>query len=246
MKNNSAKILVMVIFIGLTSFKFGLFIDENSIVAPIYNKGTFWMIKYEKFTTKTSSGEVSVYTTNHSCYINKSMKFNDIEAYEMTFLKNDEGAVKVFIDSSNLSLIGMIDPRKNYNDTLSIYFELLNFPLFTGKKWESMSQLQESARRPILNYNVVYNVSSIRDTIFFIESEEIKTKAYKIRADFTRNNKKYHSEYVYLAPNKTFPGSCPLFLYWQFDKNSTLITENRNIKYEYTSFYKQPITNFNW
>ena len=171
----------------------------------------------------------------------------------MTFLKENDGVILGYFRKSNLGIFDFVKYRKNYDDTLTIRIQLLDFPLFKGKQWESIYKTQEhSSRGQIVSIKVAHSVLYVKDTVLRVGEESVKTKAYRIKAEFTKKDKyskvdqQYASEYDYLAPSENFPGSCPLFLYWLFDKNMVKLPISENPKYEITNSFNQVYTNCNW
>lgn len=222
--------------------------STNMILStPIYQKGTFWKIKNEQTTINNITGKTSVYTTNHSCYINNVTEYKGVKVYEMYYLKNNEAVITGYINKSNLGMNDFVKYRKNYDDTLTVQIELLDFPLFKGKTWESICKKQEHfAKSKITTFKIKHNVIGVFDTTFIADEETVRTKSYRIKATYTIDNKAFSSEYNYLVPSNSFPGSCPLFLYWQFKNNAVILPQNKNVKHEYSSTHKQFITNYNW
>jgi len=233
--------------IFLASLNIGSNKKEIIEKAPVYKKGTFWKIKHEQINTRLSTQQKSSYITNHSCYIDKITEYNGVEAYEVTYLKYNKDGVIGYIQKSNLNFLGIIGVGHKHNDTIISSHELLSFPLFYGKKWSGTCKLQNTHKKSSQKiYDVDFQIISVSDTTFFVESDKVKTKAFKIKADFMIKSVIYKSEYIYLASSDNFPGSCPLFLYTQFDKNSIRVMDNKGIDYDYISVYIQTITNFHW
>lgn len=207
--------------------------------SPEFKKGTFWKNKIEQLTTYT--GEKVNYTVNSSCYIDGVTKYKGIEVYETTYLIHEEHKIiKIFISKENLKIIDAIGLFTNYKDTITLEFDLLSFPLYKGKKWESTCKYQEFPKKPIVSYNSNFEVIDIKDSTFTINDKEVKTKAYFLKGELKADNKTSYSTYTYLAPTKDFPGTCPIFLWDQFFKDlSYKNRENKTVR-------KRTTTNYNW
>ena len=215
--------------------------DKDQIEkTPIFKKGTFWKIKCEQLTDYTGK-KITNNVTNLSCYIDSITKYNGIEVYKATFLNIEQQKVATcLIDKSNLKIILLIAQYANNKiDTLSHDFALLNFPLFLGKKWNSICKYEKMPRRFITTLDSKFEVVDVRDTTLKFNGDEIKTKAFYINGIFMDGKRKSIGNYLYLAPNKEFPGSCPIFLWDEF--LSTVHSEN-----DTRDTWNYTMIDFNW
>jgi hypothetical protein len=240
MKKTTIILTVLTLVIVTSSFVINITKDSDKIEkSPEYKKGTFWKNKNEQLTTYT--GQKTNNTLNSSCYIDKLIKYKGIDVYETTYLIQEENKIaKIFISKENLKIIDAIGFFPNYADTLTLEFELLNFPLHKGKKWETICKYQEFPKKPVISYNSKFEVIDSKDSSFNVNGQEIKTKAFFLRGELKTENKTSYSNYTYLAPSKDFPGTCPIFLWNQFFKDLSYTNKENKIVRKYT------ITNYNW
>ena len=230
---------LIILLIGSSfNFKHGQIIYK--LEKPVvYKKGTFW--KIENTQLMTYSGQKINNSVNISCYIDGEMEYKDKNVYSTTYLVHEENKIGcIYIDKENLKIIDGIGFWDNYRDTMSLEFEPLNYPLFKDKVWESNYKKQERVKQPIVSSVVRHRIVSIKDSIFYVNDQKIKTKSVEIETKMSREKQNYTSRYSYLIPNKKFQGSCPIFMWLEF---------NENVRKEGTKLKPRrrvTLTNFNW
>ncbi len=234
----------ILILIAVFSFKNSTILEKDTIKnPPIFKKGTFWKIKNRQLTDAVAE------KTNHavmvSCYIDGETIYKGVEVYEATYIIHRENKVsKRFIQKSNLKLIDAVGVWSNYyNDTMTIEYELLNFPMYEGKTWKSIIKQQKRPRQEIFSSDAAFEVEAVQDTTFYIQNKKIKTQAYFIKGTLTTPKKEtFISQYIYLAPTKNFPGSCPVNMQGEFSKKLKRVDRRGNGAYQWVF----SIEDFNW
>jgi len=201
---------------------------------PVYHKGTYWKYQIEQLTDYT--GKKIDHKVNAGCFIDGETNYKGVDVYEATWVIYEESKVsKLFIEKANLRLLDGVSVKKEYTnetDTVAYDFELLNFPLYPGKKWRAACRFQEFPGDPVDEFDLNFEVVSARDTSFHVGSLEISTQAFFIEVEAERDSKTYRNGFVYFAPNKDFPGSCPVLLLWQLLKEPRIPR-----RYTITDFY---------
>ena len=200
-------------------YSFRVTTSENQITEPpIFKKGTFWKIKNEQLADYTG-GKINRFA-NVSCYIDRETIYNGVEVYEATYIIHEERKVsKRYIQKSNLKLLDASGMWRNYIDTMKLEYELLNFPMHQGKTWKSIIKNQRKPKGEIFISDAEFRVEAVTDTTLYIENNKIETKAYFLKGKVINHEKKtFTSQYIYIAPNKTFPGTCPVSMFEEFSK----------------------------
>jgi hypothetical protein len=237
--NKKISILLFLLVIISTS-SFIIYTNETYRIEkpPEFKKGTFWKNKNEQLTT--FEGKKANYTTNTSCYIDGTTLYKGVNVYKATNIINEEHKIITFyFDKKNLKILDAFVIMNTSNDTLTIDFELLNFPLFMEKKWNTIGKYQEFPKKPIVEYKAEFEIENVIDTTFAVNDVEIKTKAFFVKAMLINDNKKSFGNYTYLASTKNFPGTCPVFLWNQFFKSLGNTKENKIVR-------KNTLTDYNW
>ena len=124
MKNTLTILFSLSLIIVTCSFMAKYTQDNDKMnKSPEFKKGTFWKDKNEQLTTFT--GEKANHSVNSSCYIDRIATYKGVEAYQATYLIQEEHKIiTFFIEKKNLRILDAVGLFTNYDsDTIALDFK---------------------------------------------------------------------------------------------------------------------------
>lgn len=194
---------------------------------PRPKSGTFWKEKTTQITT--FDGSEANYQITQYCRIDSIITYKGRKVLKAFYCIEEENKeFTVLMSLENLELLAFINLKSTPKDTLVFNFQLLSLPLTEYTFWSGIDRMQEASNKPIISFHSNYSVKELKDTTISINAEICKTKAYLIKATGQVENQNFSSNYIYLSPTSSFPGSCPVFLFTELMTNMQL--ENQQNK----------------
>jgi len=192
--------------------------DETLRRTPKLKIGTFWKMKTTQVTG--SEGKASDYTANEYCKIDSIFKIDGRKVYRALYTIEEENKrFHVVFDQMNFEILSFHKIIDEGEDSLAFKSRLLRFPLYEDSSWRSRETFQEAIDITALSMDAEFHVDGVGDTTFTVNGQTIQTKAWKISCSLEFQEQKFHSNYIYLAPTKKSPGSCPIFMWTEMMQN---------------------------
>lgn len=149
---------------------------------PEYKIGTYWLS--ERYNGMQKSLD----------YVSDIRDLDGIPVYEITSLLGEKS--KAYVTRDNLKVLDILlagDKKVSWG------VDLVNFPLYVGKKWKSTWKYQEFPDSPVQYFDFSFEVVDYVD----YDYEKVVKKAFKIKISTVG----YESYYHYTPPYGNFPGS---------------------------------------
>jgi hypothetical protein len=192
--------------------------DEILRRTPKLKIGTYWMMKTTQ--VSNSEGKASDYTANEYCEIDSIFKLDGRKVYRALYtIEEQNKKFHVVFDEMNFELLSINTITDEGDDTLAFQSNLLRFPLFEDRSWRSREAFQEAIDIAALSMDAEFHVDGVGDSTFTVNGQTIQTKAWKLSCSLEFQEQKFNSHYIYLAPTKKFPGSCPILMWIEMMHN---------------------------
>ena len=186
--------------------------DESLRRTPKLKIGTYWMMKTTQ--VSNSQSKASDYISNEYCEIDSIFKIDGRKVYRALYtIEEQNKKFHVVFDEINFEILSLHAITDEGEDTLEFKSRLLRFPLHEDRSWRSRETTQGAIYIAALSMDAEFHVDGVGYTTFSVNGQTIQTKAWKISCTLEFQEEKFNSKYVYLAPTKKFPGSCPMFMW---------------------------------
>ncbi len=215
-----------------------------TVNVPIYEIGTYWKseIHHQYYYTSTQpynpdeeatyqkpEPERREYVNRHEIYIESKTNYEGQKVYEIIYTDEDYSSrerVKFYVTKDHLRILDVITEE----GTVDWSIDLLNFPLYVGKKWSSTWKFQEFPDQSVEEYDVSFEVVGVEEYDYIINEDlPVEKQVFKIKAtnDMFREPKYYH----YVPAYGDFPGSSILDVYVEFESGYSRTVEPKLREY---------------
>jgi len=166
---------------------------------PQYKVGTYWVSQYE-----SSGSKPQKFLT----YVAGETVYKDTPVYDVRLVPFDlSGSGKFYLTKDNLKIVYV----ESKGSSVVWEMDFLNFPLFVGKKWTSVWNVQESPNSKIGSYDASFEVIGYEKFDYgnapIKDAFEIKVKITSKIENSIEKQPTYETTYFYVPSSNDFPGS---------------------------------------
>jgi len=174
---------------------------------PIYKVGTYWI-------SERYDGEQVWKLKIVGEGIHEGEEVYEVEYTGLTGHEKGE-KIKLYIKKDDLSIL---DPSGE-EGTIDWDLKLLDFPLFIGKKWESIWTFQEFPNEPVQKIKMSFEVVGTERFDYILGKDlDVEKKAFKIKAVIENGTESGKVTFYHFVPaSADFPGSNIMDVYSEFE-----------------------------